>query len=70
MINTNGQKHKLNCSQLVKAAVERTVQYETKMMIGSMKELSPKIIYTTNFLNSKNELYSMDTAVHFVYGFS
>lgn len=65
VINTNGQKHKPICSQFVKAAIERTVQYETEMMIGSMKELSPEIVYATIFLIQKNELCSMDYSCTF-----
>jgi len=56
MINTNGQKHKSICSQFAKAAIERTIWYKAKLMMGSTKELSPKMRYTTKFCNSKSEL--------------
>lgn len=56
MINTNGQKYRPIYSQFVKAAIERAVWYETKLMMGSMRELSAEIGYTAKFCNSKSGL--------------
>lgn len=66
IINTNGQKYSPIFGQFLKAAVEKTVWYKAKLMMGSMKELSPEIRYpiNTKFHNSKSEL-TMLKGLHF-----